>query len=126
MRLIDIDPGNLLWRHDHCARYGGVGGALRAKGDDAGALDNYRKAIAFCRETASRYASDVQSQLRLAGALYGASKGRPADDALPLLREALGILENLDRAGALPKANASWAPFVRDKIAALEKSEVSK
>jgi tetratricopeptide (TPR) repeat protein len=125
-RLIDIDPGNLLWRHDLCARYGGLGGAQRAKGDDADALDNYRKAIAFCRETASRYPSDVQSQLRLAAALYGASKGRSADEALPLLREALGILENLDRAGALPKANASWAPFVRDKIAALGQSGVSK
>jgi hypothetical protein len=125
-RLIDIDPGNLLWRHDLCARYGGLGGAQRAKGDDAGARDNHRKAIAFCRETASRYPSDVQSQLRLAAELHGASKGRSADEALPLLREALGILENLDRAGALPKANASWAPFIRDKIVALENSGVSK
>jgi tetratricopeptide (TPR) repeat protein len=125
-RLIDIDPGNLLWRHDLCARYGGLGGAQRAEGDDVGARDNHRKAIEFCRETASRYPSDVQSQLRLAGALYGASKGRSADEALPLLREALGILENLDRAGALPKANASWAPFIRDKIVGLANSGASK
>ncbi len=125
-RLIDIDSGNLLWRHDLCARYGGLGAAQRAKGDDAGARDNYRKAVAFCRETASRYASDVQSQLRLAAALHGASKGRSADEALPLLREALGILENLDRAGALPKANASWAPFIRDKIVGLANSGASK
>ena len=125
-RLIDIDSGNLLWRHDLCARYGGLGGAQRAKGDDVGARDNYRKAVEFCRETASRYASDVQSQLELARQLYRASKVQSAEEAVPLLREALGILENLDRAGALPKANASWAPFVRDKIAALENGDVSK
>jgi tetratricopeptide (TPR) repeat protein len=125
-RLIDIDSENLLWRHDLCARYGGVGAAQRAKGDYVDARDNYRKAVAFCRETASRYTSDVQSQLELARQLFRASKVQSADEALPSLREALGILENLDRAGTLPKANASWAPFVRDKIAALENSNVSK
>ena len=103
-----------------------LGGVQRAKGDDVGARNNYGQAIAFCRETASRYASDVQSQLELARQLYRASKVQDADEALSLLREALGILENLDRAGALPKANANWAPFVRDKVAALEAGKVSK
>ena len=124
-RLIDIDPGNLLWRHDLCGRYGGLGGTQRAEGDDVGARDNYRKAVAFCRETASRYPSDVQSQLRLAGALYGASKGRSADEAAPLLQESLGILEDLDRVGTLPKANANWAPFIRNKLTALGNSGAS-
>ena len=65
-------------------------------------------------------------RIELAFTLYQASRGRLGDDAAPLLREALSILEDLDRIGALPKANANWAPFIREKIATLEKSDVSK
>jgi hypothetical protein len=113
-------------RHDLCARYGALGASQSAKGDEVDARDNYRKAVEFCRETASRYVSDVQSQLDLARQLFRASKAQSVAEAVPSLREVLGILENLDHAGALPKANASWAPFVRGRIAALENSSVSK
>jgi tetratricopeptide (TPR) repeat protein len=125
-RLTDIDSKNLLWRRDLCARYRGVGGAQRAKGDEVDAADNYAKALAICRETASRYASDPAVRIELVFTLYRASRGQSADKAAPLLREALSMLEDLDRVGALPKANANWPPLIRDKIAALGNSGASK
>ena len=125
-RLSDLDRGNLRWRRDLCTFYRGLGRTQRDKNDKADALASYNKALLECRETASRYASDPAVRIELALTLYQASKGRSADDAAPLLREALRILEDLDRVGALPKGNANWVPFIRDKIATLETSDVSK
>ena len=125
-RLFDIDPGNRLWREDLCGRYSGVGASERAKGDRLAASDAFAKAIAVCRETASRYPSDVQSQLQLARTLFNASKGRAADEALPLLQEALAIVEGLDHGGVLPSAYASWVPYIRDKLQALAARGASK
>ena len=125
-RLSDLDRGNLRWRRDLCASYRGLGRTQRDKDDKADALASYNKALLECRETASRYASNPAVRVELAFTSYQASKGRSADSAAPLLREALSILEHLDRVGALPKANANWAPFIRDKIAKLGSSDVSK
>jgi tetratricopeptide (TPR) repeat protein len=125
-RLSDLDRNNLLWRRDLCARYRALGRAQRDKGDKVDALVSYSKALAECRETTARYGSDPAVRIELADTLYQASKGRSADEAAPLLREALNILEDLDRGGALPKANANWAPFIREKITALGNSNVAK
>ena len=125
-RLSDLDRENLRWRRDLCSRYRSLGMTQRDKGDKIDALESFSKALAECRETASRYASDPAVRVELAFSLYQASKGRSADDAAPLLREALSILEDLNRVGAIPKANENWAPFIRDEIAKLGNIDVSK
>ena len=100
--------------------------AQRAKGNVRRLRTHFAKAIAVCRETASRYPSDVQSQLQLARMLFNASKGRAADKSLPLLQEALAMVEGLDRGGALPSEYASWAPYIRGKLEALAARDASK
>jgi tetratricopeptide (TPR) repeat protein len=115
-RLIDINPRNLLWRRDLCGRYRALAVVLRNKGDEAGAVGDFDKAVAICRETASLYPSESVAKIELIVTLYRASAGRPPDKAAPLLREALKLLEDLEHTGALPKAAANWASLIHDKI----------
>jgi tetratricopeptide (TPR) repeat protein len=118
-RLGELDSNNLIWRRDLCDDWRLLGGAERALKQETAADDSFAKAIATCRDTASRFATNAIVKVELAFTLYYAGKGRPTDDAAPLWREAIAILDDLDHAGALPQAASNWAPFIRDRLAAL-------
>ena len=126
MRLAELDPGNLTWRRDLCSDQRQVAAAKRGLKRAAESATSYAQAIAICRETTARFASDPIAKIELAYTLYQAGKGRPSDAAAPLWREAVTILDDLDYAGALPQAASNWAPFVRDQLAALSSVEPSK
>ena len=119
-RLSELDPNNLVWRRDLCNGYRLLGAAQRALKRDAEAQDAFAKAVAACRETVARFPADPIVKVELAVTLYQAGKGRPAEAATPLWREAAAILDDLDHAGTLPKMSADWASIIRRRIAALQ------
>ena len=125
-RLFDLDPSNLRWRRDLGGRLTNVGLALRAKGDSTTAQASLDKALDLRRETVKLYPDDVSAQVEFVLALYRVGNWGPPQKATPLLREALQVLDEMKRAGTLPKPNESWAPFIRERLAQIEASDAPK
>ena len=125
-KLFDLDPTNLAWRRDLGGRLTNVGLALRANGDSTTAQASFDKALDVRRETVKLYPSVVSARVELVLALYRVGKWGPPQKAAGLFREALQELDELKRAGTLPKVHENWAPFIRECLAQIEASDAPK
>jgi hypothetical protein len=119
-KLFDLDPRNLYWRRDKCGSLRQIASALRALHDPERMRIYIDSAVGVCRETASLYPHDAAAAIDLVVTLYRAASDRSADEAASLLREALVTLQDLDKAGTLPRSNANWAPFISKRLEELE------
>ena len=125
-KLFDLDPRNLRWWRDLCVSLSDVGIALRRQGDVAAAQGNLSKALDCSREMAKRHPDDVPARIEFAFSLYTLGNGESPQMAARHFREALQELDELKRAGTLPKANENWVPFIRKRLAQIEASDAPK
>jgi tetratricopeptide (TPR) repeat protein len=93
-----------------------VGDAKMQAGDRAGALAAYEEGLKIARELA-KDKGNAQAQTDLVVSLTKVAQVSP--DPGPLYREALAILEALEKEGRLSKVQQGWIGWVKGKLAAL-------
>ncbi|MGB8279150.1 MAG: hypothetical protein WCF20_14635 [Methylovirgula sp.] len=94
-----------------------IGEARLRAGDRAGALAAYEEDLAICRDLA-KDKGNAQAQIDLVISLARVAQLVP--DPGPLLREALAILEQLDRQGRLTKQQQGWIDVIKGVLAGLQ------
>ncbi len=120
------DPGNSEWQRDLSVSYERIGDVQVAQGDLAGALKSYTDGLNIARQLAGRDPLNAQWATDVVVSLYNlaslAPKGLSSEKAVASLREALDILEKLDKQAKLTHQQQSWLPMVTQRLNELEKS----
>lgn len=124
-RLVASDPGNVGWLRGLSVSLEKIGSARLAAGDQAGALAAYQECLGIARrlvaaepENAGWQADLVVSLVKISTLLHDAPRIRS------LLREALDILEGLERENRLTAAQRGWPQIIRAQLAKLPPATV--
>ena len=124
-QLAGRDPGNSGWQRDLSVSNNKIGDVQVAQGDLSGALKSYSDGLGIAKLLAGRDPLNVQWTTDVAVSLYKlaslAPKGLSSGKAVALLREALDILEKLDKQGKLTASQQAWLPMFTKRLSELEK-----
>jgi tetratricopeptide (TPR) repeat protein len=118
-RLAAADPANVGWQRDLSASIERVGDARRAAGDRENALAAYEESVAIRRKLAALDPGNARAQADLAFGLYKVGLSADPARARAALREALTIVETLEREGKLTVGQRNWPDLIRERLAAL-------
>jgi tetratricopeptide (TPR) repeat protein len=118
-KLAASDPRNAEWQRDLSVSLDNVGDARREGGDRAGALVAFEESLAIRRKLVAADPVSARWQVVLAVSRYKVSAVVEPTRARAALREALVIVEKLEREGKLTADQSDWPQLIRDELAKL-------
>jgi hypothetical protein len=90
-----------------------------AAGNRAGALEDYKESLTIMRKLTTADVGNIGWQVDLVVSLYRVGLAAEPAKAREVLREALAILEGLDREGRLTPAQRDWVTLVGQALSKL-------
>lgn len=119
-RLVASDPTNTGWLRGLSVSLEKIGSARLAAGDQASALAAYQECLSITRRLVAAEPDNAEWQADLVVSLVKiATLSHDAPNIRSLLREALDILERLERENRLTVAQRSWPQIIRAQLAKL-------
>jgi tetratricopeptide (TPR) repeat protein len=118
-KLVAADPGDPRQRRSLAVGMQGIGDTLMAAGDRAGALRAYEESLALVRKLVEAVGVSPNWQTDLPSALLALSTASEPTRAREALREAIAILERLERDNKLTPQQQGLSETVRRALAKL-------
>jgi tetratricopeptide (TPR) repeat protein len=114
-KLGAADAGNAEWQRDLMVVLRNIGAVLADIDDLTGAASMVEESLAVARKLATADPTSAQAQIDVAEALHKIGYLLATDEAKSstALREALAIVEQLERADKLPPVRKSWPDELR-------------
>jgi hypothetical protein len=109
----------MLWQRDMSVMLNKTGDQRMAAGNRAGALGDYEESLAIMRRLTAADAANIGWQVDLVVSLHRVGTAAEPTPARKALREALAILETLERESMLTPAQRDWLGLVERAIAKL-------
>jgi eukaryotic-like serine/threonine-protein kinase len=121
-KLAAIDPKNTLWQRDLSNGLSKMGAYRKVTGDRAGAFAAYEESLSIRRKLVAADPGNLQWQIDLVAGLYRMSSAADARTATTSLKEALSILETLERDGKITPTHKRWKSIIGDRIVQVSQS----
>jgi tetratricopeptide (TPR) repeat protein len=118
-KLTTADPGNVEWQRDLSQSLIRVGDIKLAGGDRAGPLAAFDESLAIIRKIAAIDPGNPRGQADLVLILYKVSTVSDPARVRTVLREALVVVEALERKKQLTSSQRSWPKEIRELLAKL-------
>ena len=118
--LAKRDPGNAKWQSDLWVALYRLAEAKLSLGDIGGARDLYAEGALIIRPLAAANPANVQLQTNLVVDLYRLGSLEDGSDRKKALKEALGILDRLEKEKMLTSVQITWPDLIREMLSPSE------
>ena len=123
-KLIAYDPGNTLWQRDMSVLLNRSGDSRLAMGNRPGALADYEESLTIMRKLTTADAGNIGWRVDLVVSLYKIGTNVEPTRARDVLREALAIIEVLERERKLTPGQQAWRRLLEQALARLPPDRV--